>query len=105
MAFLGEPQAKGVDLYLHVQGLDTSTPAGRVMFQMLGVFSEFERLIIQERVRPAWRGPGSGHLGGASRPRHRSLKRPLDERSISRGSCIGLPRIENCSHQTASLRL
>ena len=51
MAFLGEPQAKGVDLYLHVQGLDTSTPAGRVMFQMLGVFSEFERLIIQERVR------------------------------------------------------
>ncbi len=51
MAFLGELQAKGVDLYLHVQGLDTSTPAGRAMFQMLGVFSEFERAMIQERVR------------------------------------------------------
>ncbi len=51
VAFLGELQAKGVDLYLHVQGLDTSTPAGRAMFQMLGVFSEFERAMIQERVR------------------------------------------------------
>ena len=51
VAFLGELRAKGVDLYLHVQGLDTSTPAGRAMFQMLGVFSEFERAMIQERVR------------------------------------------------------
>ncbi len=51
VAFLEELRAKGVDLYLHVQGLDTSTPAGRAMFQMLGVFSEFERAMIQERVR------------------------------------------------------
>ncbi len=51
VAFLGELQAKGVDLYLHVQGLDTSTPAGRAMFGMLGVFAEFERSMIQERVR------------------------------------------------------
>ena len=51
VGFLEELRAKGVDLYLHVQGLDTSTPAGRAMFQMLGVFSEFERAMIQERVR------------------------------------------------------
>lgn len=49
--FLEEVQNKGVDLYLHQQGLDTSTPSGRAMFQMLGVFSEFERAMIQERVR------------------------------------------------------
>jgi DNA invertase Pin-like site-specific DNA recombinase len=48
---LQELHAKGVDLYLHQQGLDTSTPSGRAMFQMLGVFSEFERAMIQERVR------------------------------------------------------
>jgi len=30
---------------------DTTTPAGKAMFQMLGVFAEFERSIIQERVR------------------------------------------------------
>ena len=41
---------KDVDLFLHQQGLDTSTTAGRAMFQMLGVFAEFERGIIRERV-------------------------------------------------------
>ena len=41
---------KKVDLFLHQQGLDTSTSAGRAMFQMLGVFAEFERGIIRERV-------------------------------------------------------
>ena len=44
------PEAKDVDLYLHKQGLDTSTPAGKAMFQMLGVFAEFEREIIAERI-------------------------------------------------------
>jgi DNA invertase Pin-like site-specific DNA recombinase len=41
---------KGVGLYLHQQGLDTSTTAGKAMFRMLGVFAEFERGIIRERV-------------------------------------------------------
>jgi DNA invertase Pin-like site-specific DNA recombinase len=50
LAVMGELKAKGVDLYLHQQSLDTSTPAGKAMFQMLGVFSEFEREIIRERV-------------------------------------------------------
>ena len=30
-------------MFLHQQGLDTSTTAGKAMFQMLGVFAEFER--------------------------------------------------------------
>jgi DNA invertase Pin-like site-specific DNA recombinase len=51
VGFLAELHAKGCDLYLHQQGLDTSTPAGRAMFQMLGVFAEFERAMIQDRVR------------------------------------------------------
>ncbi|MBF0562239.1 MAG: recombinase family protein [Alphaproteobacteria bacterium] len=51
VGFLSELQAANVDLYLHQQGLDTSTPAGRAMFQMLGVFSEFERSLIQSRVK------------------------------------------------------
>jgi DNA invertase Pin-like site-specific DNA recombinase len=48
---LSELHAKGIDLYLHQQGLDTSTPSGRAMFQMMGVFAEFERAMIRERVR------------------------------------------------------
>src|SRR5208282_3711207 len=51
VGFLAELQSKKVDLYLHQQALDTSTPAGKAMFGMLGVFAEFERSIIQERVR------------------------------------------------------
>ncbi len=47
---LNELRAKDVDLYLHKQGLDTSTPAGKAMFGMLGVFAEFEREIIAERI-------------------------------------------------------
>src|SRR5690606_18393942 len=44
-------QAKGCDLYLHQQALDTSTPSGKMMFQMLGVFAEFERSMIRSRVK------------------------------------------------------
>jgi DNA invertase Pin-like site-specific DNA recombinase len=49
--FLGDIQHKGVDLYLHQQNIDTSTPSGKAMFQMVGVFAEFERAMIQERVK------------------------------------------------------
>jgi DNA invertase Pin-like site-specific DNA recombinase len=55
VGFLSELRAKDVDLFLHRQGLDTSTPAGRAMYQMLGVFSEFERAMIQDRVRAGLR--------------------------------------------------
>ena len=51
VSFLSEIHALGIDLFLHQQGLDTATPAGKAMFQMMGVFAEFERAMIQERVR------------------------------------------------------
>lgn len=51
ITFLQEIHSLDVDLYLHQQGLDTSTPSGRAMFGMLSVFAEFERALIQERVK------------------------------------------------------
>jgi DNA invertase Pin-like site-specific DNA recombinase len=51
IGFLSELHSLKIDLYLHQQGLDTSTPSGRAMFQMLGVFAEFERAMIQSRVK------------------------------------------------------
>jgi DNA invertase Pin-like site-specific DNA recombinase len=51
VAFLAELHAKGIGLYLHQQGLDTSTPAGTAMFQMMGVFAQYERSMIVERVK------------------------------------------------------
>jgi DNA invertase Pin-like site-specific DNA recombinase len=50
VTFLSELHSAGVDLYLHRQGLDTSTPAGRALFGMMGVFAEFERALIVERT-------------------------------------------------------
>ena len=47
---LSDIHSKGVDLYLHQQGIDTTTPSGKMMFQMCGVFAEFERSLIRERV-------------------------------------------------------
>ena len=41
----------GVDLYIHQQAIDTTTPSGKAMYQMIGVFAEFERSMIQQRVR------------------------------------------------------
>ena len=55
VGFLIELHAVGVDLYLHQQGIDTTTPAGKALFQMLGVFAEFERSMIQERVKAGLR--------------------------------------------------
>ena len=51
IGFLSELHALHIDLFLHQQGLDTTTPSGKAMFQMLGVFAEFERAMTQERVR------------------------------------------------------
>ena len=51
VGFLSELHALKINLFLRQQGLDTTTPAGKAMFQMMGVFAEFERAMIQERVR------------------------------------------------------
>jgi DNA invertase Pin-like site-specific DNA recombinase len=65
IGFLQELNAVGVDLYLHQQGVNTTTPAGKALFGMLGVFAEFEREMIRERVnaglaRARERGTRSG---------------------------------------------
>lgn len=68
VSFLNEAQAKNVDLYLHQQGLDTSTPSGRMMFQMLSVFAEFERAMIRQRI-----------MAGLQRTTKKSGRRPMLE--------------------------
>jgi DNA invertase Pin-like site-specific DNA recombinase len=50
VGFLAELHALHINLFLKVQGLHTTTPAGKAMFQMLGVFG-----VVQERVRAGLR--------------------------------------------------
>jgi len=59
---LQELHAKQIDLYLHQQGIDTTTPSGKAMFQMMGVFAEFERSMVRERVMA---GLSRAKAGGA----------------------------------------
>ena len=88
VVFLGEIHALKIDLYLHQQGIDTTTPAGKAMFQMMGVFAEFERAMIKERViaglaRARATGTKSGRPFG--RPRidektEEAIRRALDKK-------------------------
>src|SRR5215472_6618273 len=75
-----------IDLFLHQQGLDTTTPGGKAMFQMMGVFAEFERAMIAERVRAGLRRAVSeGKTLG--RPRLAAdVEQRIDDSPISLGS-------------------
>jgi len=48
-------EAANVDLFLEQQAIDTTTPAGKLMFQVTGAFAEFERSMIRQRVNAGLR--------------------------------------------------
>jgi DNA invertase Pin-like site-specific DNA recombinase len=84
---LGEIEAKKVDLYLHQQGIDTSTPGGRALFQMMGVFAEFERNMIRDRVMAGLaRARKAGRIGG--RPKLAAEKERRVRDSLAAGAGI-----------------
>jgi DNA invertase Pin-like site-specific DNA recombinase len=95
VAFLSELHALGIDLFLHQQGLDTTTPAGKAMFQMMGVFAEFERAMIQERVRAGLaRARSEGRRLG--RPR---IPPELEERIRKALATPGRPGVRKIAEQ------
>ena len=111
LGFLGELHAKHVDLYLHQQGLDTSTPAGKALFQMMGVFAEFERAMIRERVRAGLeRAKAQGKKLG--RRRNEDPSRIADVRRlraegmgigrVAKALGIGVSYIQRIEHQAGS---
>jgi DNA invertase Pin-like site-specific DNA recombinase len=73
VGFLSEINDRGVDLYLHQQALDTSTPSGRAMFGMLSVFADFEREMIRSRV-----------MAGLARSTKRSGRPRLDPAKVEK---------------------
>jgi DNA invertase Pin-like site-specific DNA recombinase len=88
---LAEIHGKHVDLYLHQQGIDTSTPAGKALFQMMGVFAEFERAMIRERVNSGLaRAKAQGKQLG--RPRKDDAKRLAAIRKL-REQGVGINKI------------
>ncbi len=98
VAFLGDIHAKGIDLYLHRQGVDTTTPGGKALFQMLGVFAEFEREMIRERVN-----------AGLARAREKGTKsgRPIGRPATARAKAdrVKALRAEGMSAQAIAKKL
>ena len=77
IGFLQDLHGAGVDLYLHQQALDTTTQSGKAMFQMMGVFAEFEREIISERVKA-----GLARTKGKGTKLGRPMTSPKTEKQI-----------------------
>jgi DNA invertase Pin-like site-specific DNA recombinase len=95
VGFLSELHALRIDLYLHQQGLDTRTPGGKAMFQIMGVFAEFERSTIQERVRAGLaRAKADGKRLG--RPR---IAPKLEERIRKALASPGRPGVRKIAEQ------
>ncbi len=109
LTFLGELRAKGVDLYLHQQGVDTATPAGKALFQMLGVFAEFERAMIVERVHSGLRrAKAQGKRLGrprVSREVERRIQRELTKgtgiRAVARKLGVGVGTVQRVKAEAA----
>jgi DNA invertase Pin-like site-specific DNA recombinase len=55
VTFMAELREQGVGLYLHKQAVDSTTSAGQAMLAMCGVFAEFERSIIVDRINAGLR--------------------------------------------------
>ena len=86
VTLLEDFHAKGVNLYFHQQGLDTTTPSGKMMYQMCGVFAEFERSMIQERVKA-----GLARAKAQGKTLGRPTVPPITIRKIKELRASGLP--------------
>jgi DNA invertase Pin-like site-specific DNA recombinase len=84
------------------QGVDTSTPSGRMLFQMLGTFAEFERALIKERVMAGLRRAkaqgkrlGRPQVGADVERRIRALRRKgMGKVSIARTVGCGTSTVQ-----------
>lgn len=62
-------QARGVDLVVLDQGIDTSTAVGRMFFQILGAIAEFEHALMSERTRDGLESARARGRTGGQRPK------------------------------------
>lgn len=72
ISLLDEFKSKGVEFVAVTQNIDTSSPAGRLQWQIMGAFAEFEREIIRERTKEGLRkAVNVGKRGRDKKPRRK----------------------------------
>jgi len=86
------------------ENIDTTTPAGRMMMQMIGAFAEFERAMIRERT-PAGLAAAraEGRIGGRRKKLDAAKRREIAESVVSgRKSGADMARLYGVSQPTVS---
>jgi DNA invertase Pin-like site-specific DNA recombinase len=86
------------------ENIDTTTPAGRMMMQMVGSFAEFERAMIRERTSAGIAAArAEGRIGGRRRKLDAAKRREIAESVIAgRKSGADMARLYNISQPTVS---
>jgi DNA invertase Pin-like site-specific DNA recombinase len=86
------------------ENIDTTTPAGRMMMQMVGAFAEFERAMIRERTSAGLAAArAEGRIGGRRKKLDASKRKEIAESVISgRKSSAEMARLYNISAPTVS---
>lgn len=110
VSFLSDISAIGVDLYLHKQGIDTTTPTGKAMFFMCSVFAEFERDVVRERVFSGLnRARSRGVVLGRPRTHvhvenkiKKYRKKGMGIKKIAKQLGIGVSVVQRVVHESAS---
>lgn len=95
-------EACAVDLYLDQQSIDTTTPAGKLMFQVCGAFAEFERSMIRQRVHAglsarSHRASSSAGLGSISRLKSASKRICVAAKAYARSRASAASALVRCS--------
>lgn len=80
LTIIDQLEERGAGFRSLTEAVDTSTPAGRMMLQMLGAFAEFELSMIRERTRA---GMAAAVARGSRLGRPRALS-PVDEAEVVR---------------------
>jgi hypothetical protein len=88
-------EACGVDLYLDQQAIDTTTPTGKLVFQVTGAFAEFERTMIRQRIKA---GLKRAVAQGCAIPCHRQRRSFAGILRRSIYQCRWFPRSVPCRH-------
>jgi DNA invertase Pin-like site-specific DNA recombinase len=86
------------------ENIDTTTPAGRMMMQMVGAFAEFERAMIRERTSAGLAAArAEGRIGGRRKKLDPAKRREIAESVISgRKTGAEMARLYNVSAPTVS---
>jgi DNA invertase Pin-like site-specific DNA recombinase len=97
-------EAAGAGFRSLTEAIDTTTPAGRMMMQMVGAFAEFERAMIRERTRAGLAAARSEGRVGGRRPKLRADQRRDIAENILSGRRTGaqMARLYGVSPATVS---